>query len=53
MREVAEWYSKRPEVALIFEGKVIKQELHSGSVGAPATATSMTGNDQFAKSLLP
>ena len=49
MREVAEWYSKRPEVALIFEGKVIKQELHSGSVGAPATATSMTGNDQFRK----
>lgn len=47
MREVAEWYAKQPGVALIFEGKVIKQELRSGSAGAPATAMSMTGSGRF------
>ena len=47
MREVAEWYTRQANVGLIFEGKVIKQELHSGSVGAPSTAMSMTGTGQF------
>jgi hypothetical protein len=47
MREVAEWYANRVDVALIFEGKVIKQDLHSGSAGVPATATSMTGSGRF------
>ena len=47
MREVAEWYASRADVALIFEGKVIKQSLHNGSAGAPATAMSMTGSGQF------
>src|SRR5207247_1920928 len=47
MRGVAEWYTKQPGVASIFEGKVIKQELHKGSVGAPASAMSMTGSGQF------
>lgn len=42
MREVAEWYATRPDVALIFEGKVVKQEVRSGSLGGPATAMSMT-----------
>lgn len=47
MRGVAEWYSKQPDVALIFEGKVIKQELRSGSVGAPASAMSMTTANRY------
>lgn len=47
MREDAAWYINQPDVALIFEGKVIKQELHSGSIGAPATAMSMTGSGRF------
>jgi len=47
MRGVAEWYTKQPGVASIFEGKVIKQELHKGSVGAPASAMSMTDSGQF------
>lgn len=42
MREVAEWYATRPDVALIFEGKVVKQEVRSGSIGGPPTAMSMT-----------
>src|SRR5260370_41958426 len=42
MREVAEWYATRPGVALVFEGKVVKQEVRSGSPGGPATAMSMT-----------
>jgi hypothetical protein len=42
MREVAEWYATRPDVALIFEGKVVKQEVRSGSLGGPTTAMSMT-----------
>jgi hypothetical protein len=42
MREVAEWYATRPNVALIFEGKVVKQEVRSGSPGGPPTAMSMT-----------
>lgn len=42
MREVSEWYSTRPDVALIFEGKVVKQEVRSGSIGGPSTAMSMT-----------
>lgn len=42
MREVAEWYASRPDVALVFEGKVIKDEVRSGSVGGPSTALSMT-----------
>ena len=47
MREVAEWYTKQTDVGLIFEGKVMKQELHRGSVGGPATAMSMTSTGQF------
>jgi hypothetical protein len=42
MREVAEWYATRPEISLVFEGKVVKQEVLSGSLGGPATAMSMT-----------
>jgi hypothetical protein len=38
---------KQGDVGLIFEGKVIKQELHRGSVGAPSTAMSMTDASQF------
>jgi hypothetical protein len=47
MRDVAEWYANRPDVTLIFEGKVAKQELRSGSVGAPQSAISMTPAGQF------
>src|SRR5260370_12264195 len=42
MREVAEWYATRPDVALVFEGKVVKQEVRSGSIGGPSSAMSMT-----------
>src|SRR5712691_9634844 len=42
MREVAEWYASRPDVALVFEGKVVKDEVRSGSAGGPSTAMSMT-----------
>jgi hypothetical protein len=42
MRDVAEWYATRPDVALIFEGKVVRQEVVSGAIGAPSTAVSMT-----------
>lgn len=46
MREVAEWYSTRPDVALVFEGKAVQQELRSGSLGAPLAAMSMTISGQ-------
>ncbi len=42
MREVSEWYATRPDVALVFEGKVVKQEVRSGSIGGPSSAMSMT-----------
>lgn len=42
MREVAEWYSSRPDVALVFEGKVVQQEVRNGSTGGPPSAMSMT-----------
>jgi hypothetical protein len=42
MREVAEWYATRPDVALVFEGKVDKQEVRSGPIGGPSAAMSMT-----------
>jgi hypothetical protein len=42
MREVAGWYSTRPDVALVFEGKAVQQEVRSGSLGGPTTAMSMT-----------
>ena len=42
MREVAESYATRPDVALIFEGKVVTQEVRSGSLGGPPAAMSMT-----------
>lgn len=42
MREVAEWYAIRPNVSLVFEGKVVKQEVRSGSLSGPPTAMSMT-----------
>jgi hypothetical protein len=41
MREVAEWYATRADVALIFEGRVVKQEVRTGSLGGPSTAMSM------------
>jgi protocatechuate 3,4-dioxygenase beta subunit len=47
MREVAEWYATRPDVALIFEGKVVKQEVRSGSLGGPPTAMSMTLSGKY------
>jgi hypothetical protein len=47
MREVVEWYANRPDVALIFEGKVVKQEVRSGSLGGPSTATSMTPSGKY------
>src|SRR5215471_9011581 len=47
MREYAEWYINQPDVALIFQGKVIKQELKSGSIGGPTTAMSMSGVGRF------
>lgn len=47
MREVAEWYATQPDVALIFEGKVVKQEVRSGSLGGPPTAMSMTPSGKY------
>lgn len=46
MREVAEWYVNQPDVKLIFEGKVTKQDVRSGPT-APATAMSMTPSGRF------
>jgi protocatechuate 3,4-dioxygenase beta subunit len=46
MREVAEWYASRPEVALVFEGKVVKQEVRTGPVGPPSSAISITFVDK-------
>jgi len=42
MREVSEWYATRPNVSMIFEGKVVKQEVRSGFLGGPPAAMSMT-----------
>src|SRR5580692_5708332 len=42
MREVAEWYATRPDVNLVFEGKVTNQEVRGGNLGGPTTAMSMT-----------
>jgi hypothetical protein len=42
MRDVAEWYATRPDADLIFEGKVVEQEVRNGSVGAPKGTLSMT-----------
>jgi hypothetical protein len=42
MREVAEWYAARPDIALVFEGKAVKQEVRGGSASGPPTAMSMT-----------
>lgn len=47
MPEVAEWYATRPAVALIFEGKVVRQEVRSGSLGGPPTAMSMTPSGKY------
>ena len=47
MREVAEWYANRPDTELIFEGTVVSQTIHRGSVGAPATAMSMTRSEKY------
>lgn len=47
MREVAEWYQHQPDVGLIFEGEVVKQELRNGSIGGPSTAMSMTGAGRY------
>lgn len=42
IREMAELYAADPGVALIFQGKVVSQERHAGSVGAPSNAISTT-----------
>jgi len=42
MRDVAEWYATRPDVALIFEGKVVRQEVRGTPVGSPSAAMSIT-----------
>ena len=42
MREVAEWYMNQSDIKVIFEGKVIKQEIRAGWSGAPSTAMSLT-----------
>lgn len=47
MREVAEWYASRPEVGLVFEGKVVGQEVRGGSIGGPSTAMSMTPSGKY------
>ncbi len=47
MREMAELYAAEPGVALIFQGKVVKQELHNGSAGAPSNAMSMTSSATY------
>src|SRR5260370_10384577 len=47
MREVSEWYATRPDVALVFEGKFVKQEVRSGSIGGPSSATSMTLSGKY------
>jgi hypothetical protein len=47
MRDVAEWYTKESGVALIFKGTVVKQELHTGSVGGPPNAMSMTRSGTY------
>jgi len=47
MREVAEWYASRPDVGLVFEGKVVMQEVRSGSIGGPSTAMSMTSSGKY------
>lgn len=47
MREAAEWYVNQPNIKLIFEGKVTKQEIRAGWPGAPATAMSMTPSGRF------
>jgi len=40
MREMAERYAAQPGVALIFQGKVVKQERHAGTVAAPSNVIS-------------
>lgn len=47
MREVAKWYVNQPDIKLIFEGRVIKQEIRSGAVGRPSMAISMTPSPRF------
>jgi hypothetical protein len=47
MREVAEWYVNQSGIKVIFEGKVTKQEIRTGSPGAPSTAMSMTPSGRF------
>lgn len=47
MREVAEWYATRPDVALIFQGTVVTQEVRRGSLGGPPTAMSMTPSGTY------
>lgn len=47
MREVAEWYANRPDVGLVFEGKVVRQDVRSGSIGGPSAAMSMTTSGKY------
>src|SRR4029077_11283882 len=43
MRDAAAYYSEGKNASkIVFEGSVEKQELTTGSIGAPATALSMT-----------
>jgi hypothetical protein len=47
MREVAEWYSEGPNVSkIVFEGRVERQEVAAGPIGAPREATSTGGLDR-------
>jgi hypothetical protein len=47
MREAAEWQSSRPEMELIFEGKVTAQELRSGSLNSAVSPLSITMTGRF------
>jgi len=47
VREHAAWYINQPNVVLIFEGKVTKQEVRNGATLLPDNAMSMTGWGRF------
>jgi hypothetical protein len=48
MRDAAAWFSEGAHASkFIFEGSVNKQEVKDGSIGAPATAMSMTSSGQY------
>lgn len=47
MREVAEEYVNQPDIKLIFEGKVTKQEIRTGLPDTSSTAMSKTPSGRF------